>query len=146
QILGSIRDLDPEWPVVVFAGSVLHAQQLAVALNDEGISARPVWGELSQWARRHAIEEFRSNRVRVLTNYNVLSEGFDAPRTRAVVIARLVQSDGLFLQMLGRGMRGPRNGGTSECMLVTTGERLPDRFDPEGNLDVERHEHLWSAK
>ncbi|MFZ4434699.1 MAG: DEAD/DEAH box helicase, partial [Microthrixaceae bacterium] len=66
QILGSIRDLDPEWPVVVFAGSVLHAQQLAVMHNDEGISARPVWGDLSQWARRHAIEEFRSNRVRVL--------------------------------------------------------------------------------
>ena len=146
QILGSIQELDPDWPVVVFAGSVLHAQRLAVMLNDWNISARPVWGELTQWSRRHAIEEFRSHRVRVLTNYNVLSEGFDAPKTRAVVIARLVQSDGLFLQMVGRGMRGPRNGGTDECLLVTTGERLPDRFDAEGNLDVARHEYLWSPR
>ncbi len=146
QILGSIQELDPDWPVVVFAGSVMHAQRLAVMLNDWNISARPVWGELTQWSRRHAIEEFRSQRVRVLTNYNVLSEGFDAPSTRAVVIARLVQSDGLFLQMVGRGMRGPRNGGTDECLLVTTGERLPERFDAEGNLDVARHEYLWSPR
>jgi len=56
-----------------------------------------------------------------------------------------VRSDGLFLQMLGRGMRGPENAGTERCLLVTTGERLPDRFDQEGNLDVERHEWVWTV-
>ena len=146
QIIGSIQEMNPAWSVVVFAGSVRHAKTLAMMLNDVGIRARPVWGELTRWARRHAIEEFRSGRVRVLTNFNVLSEGFDAPKTRAVVIARLVQSDGLFLQMLGRGMRGPKNGGTKKCLLVTTGERLPRRFDRDGNLDIQRHEYLWNPR
>jgi superfamily II DNA or RNA helicase len=146
QIVDTITAMDPSWPIVVFAGSVAHAQRLAAMLTDQGIAARPVWGQLAQWARRDAIEQFREGGVRVLTNFNVLSEGFDAPQTRAVIIARLVQSDGLFLQMLGRGMRGPKNGGTKKCMLVTTGERLPERFDRDGQLDVERHEFLWSTK
>ena len=47
--------------------------------------------------------------------------------------------------MLGRGMRGPKNKGTDRCTLVTTGERLPDRFDQNGRLDVNRYEYLWSA-
>jgi len=143
-ILASIKDMGPDWPVIVFAGSVEHAKRLAIMLNEEGISARPVWGELDLWARRQAIQEFSDGRIQVLTNYNVLSEGFDAPKTRAVVIARLVLSNGLFIQMLGRGMRGPNNGGTENCLLVTTGERLSERFDPSGNLDIERHEYLWS--
>lgn len=145
QLVEVIEELDDEWPVIVFAGSVTHAQRLATMLSERGISARPVWGELAPWARRDAIEAFRDRRVRVLTNFNVLSEGFDAPQTRAVIIARLVQSDGLFLQMLGRGMRGPENGGTERCQLITTGERLPDRFDKDGQLDIERFEYLWAA-
>jgi superfamily II DNA or RNA helicase len=146
QILESILALDDDWPIVVFAGSVTHAQFLADALVEAGVPSRPVWGDLARWARRDAIEQFRTKRIRVLTNFNVLSEGFDAPRTRAVVIARLVQSDGLFLQMLGRGMRGPKNGGTKRCLLVTTGERLPKRFDRDGQLDINRYDYLWSAK
>lgn len=147
QIIHTIdTEMDPNWSVVVFAGSVMHAQLLAHMLSESGIPSRPVWGELSKWARRDAIEQFRAKRIRVITNFNVLSEGFDAPKTRAVVIARLVQSDGLFLQMLGRGMRGPENGGTKRCLLVTMGERLPQRFDQDGSLDIDRHEYLWSTK
>jgi len=137
--------LDEDWQVVVFAGSVDHAKLLAVALTDHGVSARPVWGDLPRWARRDAIESFRSGETRVITNYNVLSEGFDAPKARAVVVARFVQSDALFLQMLGRGMRGPLNGGTSDCLLLTMGESLPVRFDTAGDLDVKRFEYLWSS-
>lgn len=145
-ILDSISELDDSCPVVVFAGSVAHAKVLAARLNDSGTSARPIWGELARWARRDAIEDFRAGKTRVLTNYGVLSEGFDAPKTRAVIIARLVQSDGLFLQMLGRGMRGPKNGGTTNCTLITTGERLPERFDRDGQLNVNRFDYLWSTR
>lgn len=146
QIVTTISNLEPDWPIVVFAGSVTHAQRLAVSLSERGISSRPVWGALTPWARRDAIEAFRAGRIRVLTNFGVLSEGFDAPKTRAVIIARLVQSDGLFLQMLGRGMRGPKNGGTEVCDLITTGERLPNRFDKDGQLDINRYDYLWNPR
>jgi superfamily II DNA or RNA helicase len=143
KIADHILAMDPEWPVVVFAGSVLHAQLLAAELSELGAPARPIWGELAGWARTDAIEKFRSGEIRVLTNYGVLTEGFDAPKTRAVVIARFVQSDGLFIQMLGRGLRGPKNRGTEHCTLVTMGESLPTRFNSDGRLDVNRFDYLW---
>lgn len=145
RIVEAILDLGEHCPTVVFAGSVEHAQTLAVLLTASGRKARPIWGELARSARANAIADFREGEIDALTNYGVLHEGFDAPETQAVVIARLVSSDGLFVQMLGRGMRGPKNKGTDRCTLVTTGERLPDRFDQNGRLDVHRYEYLWSA-
>lgn len=144
-IADRVQEMDSSWPVVVFAGSVRHAQLLSAELSQRGISSRPIWGELAPWARTDAIEKFRSGEIRVLTNYGVLTEGFDAPKTRAVVVARFVQSDALFIQMLGRGMRGPKNRGTEHCTLVTTGESLPARFGRDGNLDVNRFDYLWSS-
>jgi superfamily II DNA or RNA helicase len=140
-----VLSMPRDWQVIMFAASVRHAKRLAVLLSHRGVPARPVWKELAPWARRDAIEAFRQGTVRILTNYNVLAEGFDAPKINAIVIARLVASDVFFLQMLGRGMRGPKNQGTEDCTLWTTGERLPRRFDPQGNVDVERYEYLWNG-
>ena len=51
-------------------------------------------------------------------NYGVFSAGFDAPNIDAVVIARPTASVVLYSQMIGRGMRGPVIGGTSEFLLI----------------------------
>ena len=55
----------------------------------------------------------------VLVNFGVLTTGFDAPRASAVVIARPTQSLVLYTQMVGRGIRGPKAGGTKECTILT---------------------------
>ena len=49
----------------------------------EGIEAKPISGLTEDGPRRHYVEEFREQRIRVLTNYNVLTQGFDAPAVRA---------------------------------------------------------------
>jgi hypothetical protein len=64
------------------------------------------------------IEEFRAGRLQFLCNYGVLTTGFDAPKIRAVIIARPTTSVVLYEQMIGRGMRGPLNGGTEECQVI----------------------------
>ena len=54
----------------------------------------------------------------MLVNYGVLTTGFDAPNTNAVVITRPTTSLVLYSQMIGRGIRGPKMGGTKECIIV----------------------------
>ena len=56
---------------------------------------------------------------RVLCNYGVLTTGFDAPRTSAVLIARPTKSLVLYSQMVGRGIRGVRAGGNDSAEIVT---------------------------
>lgn len=76
----------------------------------------------------------------MLCNYNVLTTGFDAPATRAVIVARPTFSPSLYQQMIGRGLRGPKNGGKDMCLLVT----VRDNFVNYGEeLAFHHFEYLW---
>ena len=56
----------------------------------------------------------------VLVNVDMLTEGFDDPKVRSVVLARLTLSTNRFWQMIGRGTRGPatRPPGTPDCFVI----------------------------
>ncbi|MEU8920043.1 DEAD/DEAH box helicase family protein [Kitasatospora sp. NPDC048545] len=143
RIVAEIAATDENWPVLVFATSVEHAKYLAARLMDHGISASSVDSTTSDNDRRARVRDFRDGRVRVLTNYGVLTQGFDAPATRAVVVARPVYSPNVYQQMIGRGLRGPRNGGKDTCLILNVRDNILN-FDTA--LAFTRFEHLWSAR
>ncbi|PZT71930.1 MULTISPECIES: DEAD/DEAH box helicase [unclassified Streptomyces] len=143
RILEEIRAMPDDWPVLVFATSVAHAKVLAAKLKGLGITAASVDSATSTGERRNSIDAFRRGRVRVLTNYGVLTQGFDAPATRAVVITRPTYSPNVYQQMIGRGLRGPRNGGEEECLILNVRDNITN-YDKA--LAFTRFEHLWSAK
>ena len=77
-----------------------------------------------------------------MTNFGVLTTGFDAPKVRAIYITRPTFSKNLYLQMIGRGLRGPLNGGTQDCLIVD----IADNFE---SMDIKHiYEEMgawWSA-
>ncbi|MFF4040525.1 DEAD/DEAH box helicase [Streptomyces sp. NPDC001816] len=105
---------------IVFTPTVATAQQAAEAMRAAGISAAPVWGEMSRDDRRETLARYEAGDVQVLTNCAVLTEGFDAPHTSCVVIARPTQSPGLYVQMAGRGLR-PAPGKSDALLLDVMG-------------------------
>lgn len=76
------------------------------------------------------IQEFldRGHDPCVMVNVGMLTTGFDDPKVRCVVLARLTFSKNLFWQMIGRGLRGPFAGGTPDCYIVDP-IRLTERFE-----------------
>ncbi|MDH6140464.1 superfamily II DNA or RNA helicase [Kitasatospora sp. GP30] len=143
RIVAEIAAMPKDWPVLVFATSVDHAKYLAARLKDREISASSVDSTTSDNDRRARVRDFRDGRVRVLTNYGVLTQGFDAPATRAVVVARPVYSPNVYQQMIGRGLRGPRNGGKDTCLILNVRDNIRN-FDTA--LAFTKFEHLWSKK
>lgn len=141
-LIESIGALDPEWPVLLFALSVQHAVLMAALLRREGITAAAVTGETDQGARRHYIETFRNGGLRVLANYNVLTAGFDAPRVRALYVARPTYSPNAYQQMIGRGLRGPKNNGTERCLLVNVADNVT-QFGEQ--LAFHEFDYLWNG-
>lgn len=117
-IVDSVMSKPPEWQMVVFAASVESAQTLATLLTLRGRPAASIDQDTNPEDRRVAIERFKSGDLKVLTNYAVLSQGFDAPKTDAVYITRPTSSEVRYQQMVGRGLRGPKNGGTEEVLIV----------------------------
>lgn len=141
-LVESISQLDPGWPVLVFASSKEHAEILAALLVKGGVSAAAITGETDRGARRHYIEQFRRGGLRVLTNFQVLTAGFDAPKVRAVFVARPTYSANLYQQMVGRGLRGPLNGGTDSCLLVNVADNVLQYGE---QLAFHDFDYLWGG-
>ena len=109
-------------------------------MRRRGRNAAFISGETRRATRRYLIEQFRSGQVQILCNYGVLTTGFDAPKIRAIVIARPTTSVVLYEQMIGRGMRGPANGGTVECLVIDLADNIT-RF--QGQMAYKRMEDYW---
>jgi len=114
--------------ILFFANSVNHAQEISARLNLAGIEAAAISSSTPPAARRYFLERFQGGQIRVLCNHSVLTTGFDAPKTDMVLIARQVFSRVRYMQMVGRGLRGEKNGGTHECRIVTVMDNL-GRFE-----------------
>jgi len=75
--------------------------------------------------RASYLQDFNSGVLDGLINVATLTTGWDAPRLACIVNARPTMSTGLFLQIVGRGLR--LHPSKSETILLDYGENL-DRF------------------
>ena len=110
EIVQALID-DGHESILVFCPTVEWARlcNMVLSLNNPELRSEYVHGGTPSRSRTSIIEEFREGRCKVLFNCDLLTTGFDAPRIDAVVIARNTDpSDPLFIQMVGRGLRGPR--------------------------------------
>jgi DNA repair protein RadD len=101
---------------LLFCTGVHHAQHIAEVLNEHGISAACVTGDAPKKEREQLIDDFRSGRLRALTNANVLTTGFDYPDIDLIAMLRPTMSPSLYIQMAGRGMRIKSH--TDHCLVL----------------------------
>jgi hypothetical protein len=104
-VVDSYKRLATGRHAIVFCANVAHVQSLAAAFAERGIAAAAVWGAMLPEHRRDTLRRFGDGEVSVLTNCNVLTEGFDQPRVDCVIMARPTRSQLLYAQMVGRGTR-----------------------------------------
>lgn len=104
--------------VLVFCCNVEHSKLLAVRLAAERVNALSVDCTLRRKDRKNAIDSFKRGKVKVLTNFGILTTGYDDPTLETILITRPTQSIVLYSQMLGRGLRGKAMGGSNECRII----------------------------
>ena len=109
---------DPKNSILYFGPRVVDAAAVTYLLRSEGIEAGFVSGETKRATRRELIQKFRAGELRVLCNCEVLTTGFDAPKVTHLVLGRPTMSGVLYQQMVGRGLRGEKFGGTTHCVLL----------------------------
>lgn len=132
-------------PGVAFTPTVETAQSMADSFSSAGIPAAAIWGDMSRDDRAAALEKYRRGDVQVLTNCMVLTEGFDAPWTSCVVIARPTKSAGLYCQMAGRALRLSPETGKKDALILdvmgaSTRHRLASIVDLTGRPVVMQDE------
>lgn len=115
----SMKRVHGRTKILFFGCSVEHSRQIALMLKMlYGMKTAYVDSKTDSDARSAAIESFRSGDLEVLCNFDVLTAGFDAPNIDCVFVGRPVRSTLLYTQMIGRGMRGTKSGGTEDVVLI----------------------------
>jgi ATP-dependent helicase IRC3 len=104
-LVKAYRDFAPGRRAIVFCVDVAHARDVYRTFAEAGIRAASVWGDLPRDQRRSTLRAFSAGEIDVVTNCNVLTEGFDEPRVDCVIMARPTRSKLLYAQMVGRGTR-----------------------------------------
>jgi len=74
---------------------------------------------ISSKENKEKIAKFRRGDFEVLINVNILTEGTDVPNVQSIFLARPTISSILMTQMIGRGLRGIKAGGTKEAYIVS---------------------------
>ena len=134
------KHVDSAWSTLIFATSVAHAQTIAALLNRENVVARSVYADTDPATRRRIVDQFRDGEIKVLVNYRVFAEGFDAPNTRVIMVARPIYSPNLYFQMIGRGLRGPKNGGNQRSLIINVRDNIQNF---ERQLAFSELDWLW---
>jgi ATP-dependent helicase IRC3 len=104
-LLRSYRALADGRRAIVFCVDVAHAHATRQVFAQAGVRAAAVWGAMPADDRRASLARFSSGELDVLTNCNLLTEGFDEPRVDCIIMARPTRSKLLYAQMVGRGTR-----------------------------------------
>jgi DNA repair protein RadD len=102
--------------IVFFCVDVEHCRKVSTELRKYGIDAPVVTAKTPPAERDRIAEGFKAGRYRAICNVNVYTEGFNAKRVDCIVILRPTLSKGLFVQMVGRGLR-PHESKT-DCLVL----------------------------
>ena len=90
---------------LIFCSSIEHAEHVRDLLIENGISAEAISSKTPAKERDEKLREFRAHEFRALCNVSVLSTGYNNPAIDCIVMLRPTMSPGLYLQIIGRGLR-----------------------------------------
>lgn len=111
-----IKNKNKYGKTLIFALNGIHCFTLCKDLQKEGIRCDYIYSGNND--NEDKIRRFKEDELDVLVNINILTEGSDVPNIQTVFLTRPTQSEGLLMQMIGRGMRGTLAGGTETAIIV----------------------------
>lgn len=90
---------------IVYCHSIESSIKTAELFKEAGYQSAHIDGKTNKQERDEIIEKFRNHEVQILTNVDLIGEGFDVPDCSTVIMLRPTKSLSLFIQQAMRGMR-----------------------------------------
>ena len=109
--------------VLIFAAGVAHAEQVCQLIP----GAELITGETDTERRADIIARARSGELKFVVNIRCLTTGTDCPSIDCIAVLFPTASPGLWLQIVGRGMR--LSPGKTFCTILDFGSNI-ERFGP----------------
>lgn len=90
---------------IVYAINKEHAANIANMYNSHKITSVAIDCDTPKSERTDLVDAFKNNRINILVNVDIFTEGFDCPNVSFIQLARPTRSLALYLQQVGRGLR-----------------------------------------
>lgn len=113
--------------VMIFSASVKHAEEIMSYLPKS--ESRIVLGDTDISERNEIVTDFKNRKFKYLVNVSVLTTGFDAPHVDVIAILRPTESNALYQQIIGRGLR--LSSDKKDCYVLDYTGMGHDIFAPE---------------
>jgi superfamily II DNA or RNA helicase len=105
NLVESYKKYVPGRKTIVFAVDIEHSKEIVQRYNQADIPAVHLDANTPKAERKEILEKFKAGEYLILSNVDIVSEGFDVPDCEAVQLARPTKSLVLYLQQVGRCMR-----------------------------------------
>lgn len=132
-----------EESTLVFACTIDHVFALTILCRSRNIPSEFITGEIDQGRRLDILERFKERSFFILINLDILSAGVDVPNVNKIIITRPIGSPILYSQILGRALRGPKNGGNPQNTVINLQDNLLNY--PSANLLYTRFREDWDT-
>ena len=99
------KEMAAERKTVIFCSKIEHAMNVVASYKNAGIKAGMISSRIKRNDREAILEAYNTNKLQVIVNVGVLTEGWDHPPTSCVVLLRYKSSQLAMIQMIGRGLR-----------------------------------------
>lgn len=143
-VVATYRNLAMDTKAIVFASGVRHAENLALSFRQASVDCEVIVGTTPHEQRQQILQDFSTNKLKVIVNVGVLTEGFDEPSLETIILAKPTRSTLLYTQIVGRGTRLFE--GKEHCTIIdiadtTRGKKpiglptllgMPPEFDLQG--------------
>ncbi|AGH94467.1 DEAD/DEAH box helicase [Pseudobdellovibrio exovorus] len=113
--------------VMIFSSTVKHAEEIMSHLPPQ--DSRVVLGDTDISERDRIVNDFKEKKFKYLVNVSVLTTGFDAPHVDVIAILRPTESNSLYQQIVGRGLRLSED--KKDCYVLDYTGIGHDIFAPE---------------
>lgn len=104
-IIAKWREIADGLPTLAFCVSHIHAQRLSESFNNAGIAAEVYLSTTGYEQRLQLLQQLQYGDIKVLCTVDVLNEGIDLPFIECLLFLRPTESERIFYQQLGRGLR-----------------------------------------
>ncbi len=116
---------------ITFCINISHAEMMTAIYNENGVTSKYLHSKMKREEQENIIQEFKDDVFKNLVSVDMITTGFDVPSVDTIVLSRPTQSQNLYKQMIGRGMR--LSEGKTDCHLLDCGgviTRLGMPLDP----------------
>lgn len=90
---------------LIFCSKVSEATTLAKELTKQGYSSKTLSGADSESKRKQVVKELENGTIKYIVTVDIFNEGIDIPCVNQVVLLRNTNSNIVYIQQLGRGLR-----------------------------------------